>query len=133
MRASASMMWVDKVLEFYAFGWGPRVMHCHREGHDLVWEYVNGSVTRMKKICILLKEKKSCAKRPPISSILKGMSNITYFFCRAMVRVCLGVSSPPPRRFSGKCIFCGEFGVRFLLKNQFCHWRNFGDSEKWCM
>ena len=66
IRASASMMWADEVLEFYVFGWCPRVMRCHREGHDLVWDYVNGSVTRMKKICILPKEKKSCAKRAPI-------------------------------------------------------------------
>ena len=67
IRASASMMWAYKVLEFYVFGWVPRVMRCHREGHDLVWEYLNGSLTRMKRIYILPKEKKSCAKRTPVT------------------------------------------------------------------
>ena len=52
-RTSASMIWEDGVLNFYAFGWGPRVVRRYREGDQLVWEYVDGSVTRMNRLCQL--------------------------------------------------------------------------------
>lgn len=53
LRTSASMIWEDKVLNFYAFGWGPRVVRRYREGDELIWEYVDGSVTRMERLCRL--------------------------------------------------------------------------------
>ncbi|NIP14217.1 MAG: hypothetical protein GWM88_05580 [Pseudomonadales bacterium] len=52
-RTSASMIWNDGVLDFHVFGWGPVVVRRYLEGEQLVWEYVDGSVTRMKRICRL--------------------------------------------------------------------------------
>ena len=56
MRTSASMIWTDGVLEFHVFGWGPVVVRRYREGDDLVWEYADGSTTRMERICTLPEE-----------------------------------------------------------------------------
>ena len=56
MRTSASMIWEDKVLNFYAFGWGPQVVRRYRDGDELIWEYADGSVTRMERLCTLPKE-----------------------------------------------------------------------------
>ena len=53
MRASASMIWEAKIFNFYAFGWGPRAVSCYPDGDELIWEYVDGSVTRMKRPCTL--------------------------------------------------------------------------------
>ncbi len=53
MRTSASMIWEDSTLNFYVFGWGPKVVRRYREGDELIWEYVDGSVTRMERICRL--------------------------------------------------------------------------------
>ena len=53
MRSSASMIWEDKILNFYIFGWGPRVVRRYRDGEELIWEYVDGSVTRMERLCTL--------------------------------------------------------------------------------
>jgi hypothetical protein len=58
IRTSASMIWEDKILNFYAFGWGPRAVSRYRDGDELIWEYVDGSVTRMKRLCILPEEHK---------------------------------------------------------------------------
>ncbi|MYA16798.1 MAG: hypothetical protein F4Z28_08535, partial [Gammaproteobacteria bacterium] len=52
-RTSASMVWKQGVLEFHAFGWGPVVVRRYRAGDQLVWEYADGSVTRMDRICTL--------------------------------------------------------------------------------
>lgn len=52
-RTSASMIWNNGVLEFHAFGWGPVVVRRYLEGEQLVWEYADGSVTRMMRICTL--------------------------------------------------------------------------------
>ncbi len=57
-RTSASMIWEDGVLNFYAFGWGPLAVRRYLDGDELVWEYVDGSVTRMKRICTLPGEHK---------------------------------------------------------------------------
>ncbi len=57
-RTSASMIWKDGVLNFYAFGWGPLAVRRYRDGDELVWEYVDSSVTRMKRLCILPEEHK---------------------------------------------------------------------------
>ena len=57
-RTSASMIWNQGVLEFHALGWGPVVVRRYRDGEQLVWEYVDGSVTRMNRICTLPQDQK---------------------------------------------------------------------------
>ena len=52
-RTSASMIWNNGVLDFHAFGWGPVVVRRYLHGEQLVWEYADGSVTRMDRICQL--------------------------------------------------------------------------------
>ena len=52
-RTSASMIWNQGVLDFHAFGWGPVVVRRYLEGDRLVWEYLDGSVTKMERICQL--------------------------------------------------------------------------------
>ncbi len=52
-RTSASMIWNDGVLDFHVFGWGPVVVLRYLDGEQLVWEYADGSVTRMDRICSL--------------------------------------------------------------------------------
>ena len=52
-RTSASMVWNDGVLDFHALGWGPVVVRRYMNGEQLVWEYVDGSVTRMERLCQL--------------------------------------------------------------------------------
>ncbi len=52
-RTSASMIWNDGVLDFHALGWGPVVVRRYLEGGQLVWEYADGSVTRMERLCRL--------------------------------------------------------------------------------
>ena len=64
-RSSASMIWDDGVLNFHAFGWGPLVVKRYREGEQLIWEYADGSTTRMDRLCTLPKENKIPAKRGP--------------------------------------------------------------------
>ncbi len=53
MRTSASMVWEAQTLNFYAFGWGPKVVRRYREGEDLIWEYADGSINRMQRLCQL--------------------------------------------------------------------------------
>ena len=65
MRTSASMIWEDKVLNFYAFGWGPQVVRRYREGDFLVWEYADGSVNKMERLCRLPDSHKTPAPRGP--------------------------------------------------------------------
>ncbi len=57
-RTSASMIWNDGVLDFHVFGQGPVVVRRYLEGDQLVWEYVDGSVTRMDRICTLPEDQK---------------------------------------------------------------------------
>lgn len=52
-RSSASMIWNDRVLDFHVFGWGPVVVRRYRDGEDLIWEYADGSTTRMQRLCEL--------------------------------------------------------------------------------
>ncbi len=68
-RTSASMNWNEGVLEFHAFGWGPVVVRRYLEGEQLVWEYLDGSVTRMEKICRLPEGQKVPNPRGPRFSI----------------------------------------------------------------
>ncbi len=53
LRTSASMIWERGVLNFHAFGWGPVVVRRYRDGEQLVWEYADGSTTRMDRLCRL--------------------------------------------------------------------------------
>jgi hypothetical protein len=62
-RTSASMIWNKDVLDFHVFGWGPVVVNRFLEGDQLVWEYVNGSVTRMNRICSLPEDAKVPQRR----------------------------------------------------------------------
>ena len=55
-RTSASMIWNDGVLDFHAFGWGPVVVRRYPDGDGLIWEYADGSITRMDRICTLPEE-----------------------------------------------------------------------------
>jgi hypothetical protein len=52
-RTSASMVWNNGVLDFHAFGWGPVVVRRYMADEQLVWEYADGSTTRMSRICVL--------------------------------------------------------------------------------
>ena len=52
-RTSASKIWHDGVLNFHVFGWGPIVVRRYLDGEQLIWEYADGSVTRMDRICQL--------------------------------------------------------------------------------
>lgn len=58
MRTSASMIWEQGVLNFYVFGWGPNVVKRYMDGEQMVWEYLDGSVNRMDRICHLPEEHK---------------------------------------------------------------------------
>jgi hypothetical protein len=58
MRTSASMIWQQGVLNFYAFGWGPQVVKRYMDGEQLVWEYLDGSTTHMDRLCTLPEEHK---------------------------------------------------------------------------
>jgi hypothetical protein len=52
-RTSASMIWNDGVLDFHVFGWGPVVVTRYLDGDQLIWEYADGSTTRMDRLCTL--------------------------------------------------------------------------------
>jgi hypothetical protein len=52
-RTSASMIWSDGVLNFHVFGWGPIVVKRYLVGENLIWEYADGSKTKMERICKL--------------------------------------------------------------------------------
>ena len=68
-RTSASMIWEDKVLNFRAFGWGPIVVNRYLQGEQLVWEYADGSTTRMDRLCQLPDEQKVPVPRGPRYSL----------------------------------------------------------------
>ena len=52
-RTSASMIWNEGVLDFHVFGWGPVVVRRYLDGEQLIWEYADGSITQMDRICTL--------------------------------------------------------------------------------
>ena len=52
-RTSAGKFWNDGVLDFRVFGWGPVVVRRYMAGEQLVWEYADGSITRMDRLCQL--------------------------------------------------------------------------------
>lgn len=55
-RTSASMIWREGKLEFNVFGFGPVVVNRYLDGEQLVWDYADGSTTRMNRICQLPEE-----------------------------------------------------------------------------
>ena len=57
-RTSASMIWNNGVLDFHVFGWGPVVVLRYLDGEQLIWEYADGSTTRMDRICTLPEDQK---------------------------------------------------------------------------
>ena len=62
-RSSASMIWNNGVLDFHVFGWGPVVVQRYLDGEQLIWEYADGSITRMDRICTLPADQKVPAPR----------------------------------------------------------------------
>ena len=64
-RTSASMIWNEGVLDFHVFGWGPVVVRRYLDGEQLVWEYADGSTTRMNRICELPEAHRIPAPRGP--------------------------------------------------------------------
>lgn len=64
-RTSARMIWNNGVLEFHALGWGPVVVKRYLSGEQLVWEYADGSVTRMQRLCQLPEEHRIPTPRGP--------------------------------------------------------------------
>ena len=57
-RTSASMVWNEGVLDFHVFGWGPVVVRRYLDGDQLAWEYIDGVVTKLERICELPTEHK---------------------------------------------------------------------------
>ena len=70
MRTSASMIWEEGELMFYAFGWGPRVVKRYRDAEQLVWEYLDGSVNHMERLCTLPPEHRRPTPRGPRFRVL---------------------------------------------------------------
>ncbi len=64
-RSSAGMFWNRGVLEFKVFGWGPVVVRRYMDDEQLVWEYADGSVTRMARLCTLPEAHKKPQTRGP--------------------------------------------------------------------
>lgn len=58
-RTSSNMIWNNKVLDFHVFGWGPRVVRRYLQDAQLIWEYADGSTTRMNRICQLPEDHKT--------------------------------------------------------------------------
>ena len=57
------MLWSSGVLDFHVFGWGPVVVQRYMEGEQLIWEYADGSVTRMDRLCQLPEAHKTPSPR----------------------------------------------------------------------
>jgi hypothetical protein len=68
-RTSAGMFWNNDVLDFRAFGWGPVVVRRFMDGEQMVWEYADGSVTRMNRLCELPEAHKIPRPRGPRYSL----------------------------------------------------------------
>ncbi|NND66353.1 MAG: hypothetical protein HKN19_02085 [Halioglobus sp.] len=64
-RTSAGMVWNEGVLDFHVFGWGPVVVRRYLDGDDLIWEYADGSTTRMERLCELPAEHRVPTPRGP--------------------------------------------------------------------
>lgn len=64
-RTSAGMFWNDGILDFRVFGWGPVVVRRYMDNEHLVWEYADGSITRMERLCTLPPEHQTPHQRGP--------------------------------------------------------------------
>lgn len=64
-RTSAGTTWENGVLNFHVFGWGPVVVKRYLDGDNLVWEYADGSTTRMERLCNLPDDQKKPKPRGP--------------------------------------------------------------------
>ena len=64
-RTSASMIWNEGILDFHVFGWGPVVVRRYLDGEQLIWEYADGSSTRMDRLCTLPENHRIPAPRGP--------------------------------------------------------------------
>lgn len=64
-RTSAGIEWQDGVLNFHALGWGPVVVKRYMKNGMLIWEYADGSTTKMKRLCHLPVDHKKPAPRGP--------------------------------------------------------------------
>ena len=62
-RTSAGMTWNNGVLDFNVFGWCPVVVRRYPDGEQMVWEFADGSVTRMERICELPEAHRTPAPR----------------------------------------------------------------------
>lgn len=52
-RTSAGVTWEEGVLNFRVLGWGPVVVKRYLDGEHLIWEYADGTTTRMERLCTL--------------------------------------------------------------------------------
>ncbi len=52
-RTSAGVTWEEGVLNFRVLGWGPVVVKRYLDGEHLIWEYADGTTTRMERLCSL--------------------------------------------------------------------------------
>ena len=64
-RTSAGATWEAGVLNFRVLGWGPIVVKRYLDGDQLVWEYADGSTTRMERLCNLPQDQKIPRPRGP--------------------------------------------------------------------
>ena len=64
-RTSAGVAWNAGVLDFHVFGWGPVVVRRYMNNNQLIWEYADGSTTRMDRLCQLPEEHKYPEPRGP--------------------------------------------------------------------
>ncbi|WP_164117349.1 hypothetical protein [Sphingorhabdus sp. Alg239-R122] len=71
-RTSASMKWRAGKLDFNVFGWGPVAVRRYMDGEQLVWEYADGSITRMDRICKLPEDQKKPKARGLRYSLFGG-------------------------------------------------------------
>ena len=62
-RTTAGMFWNDGTLDFRVFGWGPVVVRRYMDNEHLVWEYADGSITHMERLCTLPEEHKTPRQR----------------------------------------------------------------------
>ena len=71
-RTSASMTWNNGILDFHVVGWGPLVVRRFMDGNQLVWEYIDGSTTRMDRLCQLPEAHKRPTPRGPRIALFPG-------------------------------------------------------------
>lgn len=64
-RTSAGAFWNNGVAEFRVLGWVPVVVKRYMDDEQAVWEYADGSVTRMDRLCQLPDSHKQPTLRGP--------------------------------------------------------------------